>query len=64
MLAETFVDAERFTGTCYRAANWTHVGTTQGRGKLDRHHQRALPVKDVYLYPLHRTYQAILTAAL
>ena len=64
VLAETFVDAERFAGTCYRAANWTHVGTTQGRGKLDRHHQRALPVKDVYLYPLHRAYQAILTAAL
>ena len=60
-LAETFVDAERFAGTCYRAANWIHVGTTQGRGKLDRHHQRALPVKDVYLYPLHRHYQCILT---
>ncbi len=62
VLAETFVDAERFAGTCYRAANWIHVGTTQGRGKLDRHHQRALPVKNVYLYPLHRAYQAILTA--
>ncbi len=61
VLAETFVDAERFAGTCYRAANWIHVGTTQGRGKLDRHHQRALPVKDVYLYPLHRHYQCILT---
>ncbi len=64
VLAETFVDAERFAGTCYRAANWIHVGTTQGRGKLDRHHQQALPVKDVYLYPLHRHYQCILTAAL
>jgi len=64
VLAETFVDTERFAGTCYRAANWTHVGTTQGRGKLDRHHQHALPVKDVYLYPLHHAYQTILTAAL
>ncbi|MCA1677107.1 MAG: DUF4338 domain-containing protein [Actinobacteria bacterium] len=63
VLAETFVDAERFAGTCYRAANWIHVGTTQGRGKLDRHHTQALPVKDVYLYPLHRAYQTILTAA-
>jgi len=61
VLAETFVDAERFAGTCYRAANWIHVGTTQGRGKLDRHHQRPLPVKNVYLYPLHRHYQCILT---
>jgi hypothetical protein len=63
VLAETFVDAERFTGTCYRAANWIHVGTTQGRGKLDRHHQQALPIKDVYLKPLHRNYQALLTTA-
>jgi len=64
VLAETFVDAERFTGTCYQAANWIHVGTTQGRGKLDRHHQQALPIKDVYLKPLHRNYQALLTTAL
>jgi hypothetical protein len=32
-----------------------------GRGKLDRHHQNAVPIKDVYLYPLHRHYQRILT---
>ncbi|MCA1676631.1 MAG: DUF4338 domain-containing protein [Actinobacteria bacterium] len=63
VLAETFVQTDRFTGTSYQAANWIHVGTTQGRGKLDHHHQQALPVKDVYLYPLHRAYQTILTAA-
>lgn len=62
VLAETFVETPRFTGASYRAANWIHVGHTQGRGKLDRHHARALPVKDVYLYPLHRAYRAILTA--
>ena len=62
VLLETFVEHDRFTAASYRAANWIHVGHTQGRGKLDRHHQRALPVKDVYLYPLHRHYQAILTA--
>jgi Domain of unknown function (DUF4338) len=61
VLAETFVETPRFTGTSYRAANWTHVGTTTGRGKLDRHHTHALPVKDVYLYPLHRAWRAILT---
>jgi uncharacterized protein DUF4338 len=61
VLAETFVESGRFAGTSYRAANWIHVGRTQGRGKLDRHHARALPVKDVYLYPLHRDYRAILT---
>lgn len=59
-LIETFVETDRFTGASYRAANWTHVGHTKGRGKLDRRHQHALPVKDVYLYPLHRDYRHIL----
>ena len=62
LLLETFVETGRFTAASYRAANWTHVGRTQGRGKLDRHHQHAVPVKDVYLYPLHRRYRRILTA--
>jgi hypothetical protein len=61
VLAETFVETYRFNGTSYRAANWIHAGRTQGRGKLDRNHQQALPVKDIYLYPLHRAWQRILT---
>ena len=32
LLLETFVQSDRFAGTSYRAANWTHVGQTQGRG--------------------------------
>jgi hypothetical protein len=52
VLLETFVEKDRFHGTCYKAANWVHVGTTQGRGKLDRYKERKLPVKDIYLYPL------------
>ncbi len=35
LLLESFVDPERFSGTCYRAANWIHVGATQGRGRMD-----------------------------
>ena len=62
VLVETFVESERFKGTSYRAANWLCVGQTAGRGKLDRYHANALPVKDVYLYPLHRSYRSILTA--
>lgn len=61
VLAETFVETGRFTGASYRAANWTHVGQTKGRGKLDRRHEHALPVKDIYLYPLHRRWRQILT---
>jgi len=61
VLVETFVETPRFTGTSYRAANWIHVGRTTGRGKLDRHHTHPLPVKDIYLYPLHPAYRTILT---
>ena len=51
-MLETLVETERFAGTCYRAANWLHLGHTKGRGKLDRAHRHALPVKDIYVYPL------------
>ena len=61
VLLETFVDSERFFGTSYRAANWLWVGRTQGRGKNDRDHQRALPVKEVFLYPLKKEFREILT---
>ena len=61
VLAETFVETGRFAGTSYRAANWIRVGHTQGRGKLDRTHANALPVKGVYLSPLHRAYKTILS---
>ena len=53
VLLETLVDAARFRGTCYRAANWIHVGTTTGRGRRDREHKsHGLSVKDIYVYPL------------
>jgi hypothetical protein len=53
LLLESFVDPERFSGTCYRAANWIHVGTTQGRGRMDRNQDVERHVKEIYLYPLH-----------
>ncbi len=56
VLLETFVE-QRFRGTSYRAANWIHVGRTQGRGKLDRHKRFELPVKDIFLYPLRRDFR-------
>jgi hypothetical protein len=49
---ETFVDRERFQGTCYRAANWLRLGATRGRTRNDREHRIRQAVKDVYLYPL------------
>jgi Domain of unknown function (DUF4338) len=53
LLLETFVEAQRFRGTCYRAANWIHAGQTSGRGRMDREHKtHGQAVKDIYLYPL------------
>jgi Domain of unknown function (DUF4338) len=50
LLLETLVDAQRFRETCYRAANWIHVGQTQGRGRMDREHRaEGLAVKDIYI---------------
>ena len=63
VLLETFVETGRFQGTCYKAANWARVGQTQGRGKLDVHYRFALPVKDIYLYPLARDFRRTLCAA-
>ena len=55
LLLETLVDGSRFRGTCYRAANWIHVGQTAGRGRMDREHKaRGQAVKDIYVYPLVR----------
>jgi hypothetical protein len=54
-LLETFVQGDRFQGTCYRAANWVCVGQTTGRtrqNKRHRDHAVHAPVKDVYLYSL------------
>ena len=50
--AETFVDPERFRGTCYRAANWIFLGRTSGRGKDDQTHRANRTLKDVLAYPL------------
>lgn len=53
VLLETLVDRARFKGTCYKAANWLHLGETTGRGRMDREHKRqGSAVKDIYVYPL------------
>ena len=59
---ETFVDRSRFQGTCYRAANWLWLGSTQGRTRNDRAHRIRAAVKDVYLYPLGADFRRELCA--
>jgi hypothetical protein len=60
VLVETFVDRGRFRGTVYQAANWQRVGATQGRTRQDRHTSMRVPVKDIYLYPLERSFREAL----
>lgn len=59
---ETFVDPERNRGTCYRAANWTALGLTQGRGKADQTHQQNRSLKLLFGYPLIRDFRRRLCA--
>lgn len=60
VLLETFVDTERFKGTCYKAANWIFAGLTQGRGKYDRYTRRQETIKAVFLYPLRPDFRQVL----
>src|SRR5207237_9582075 len=55
LLLASLVDASRFRGTCYRAANWIYVGQTTGRGRMDREHKaHGQAIKNIYVYPLAR----------
>jgi len=57
---ETFVDPQRFRGTCYRAANWTYLGRTTGRGKADQTGRPNRPIKEVLGYPLCPDFRRLL----
>jgi hypothetical protein len=57
VLVETFVERDRFKGTAYRAANWRRAGSTTGRTRQDRHGRMHAPVKDIYLYPLRKSFR-------
>ena len=59
-LCETFVEAARFAGRTYAAANWICVGQTRGRGRNDRLNQAGLPRKAIWLYPLRPDFRQVL----
>jgi hypothetical protein len=64
VLLETLVDRNRFAGTCYKAANWIHLGATTGRGRMDRAHRRqGAAVKEIYMYPLCTRFRRQLTGS-
>lgn len=63
LLVETYVDPQRFEGTCYRAANWIEIGVTKGfgRSRIDFYQLHDQP-KAIFLYPLHPKARQILSA--
>ena len=64
LLVETLVDTSRYTGHCYRAANWIRLGETTGRGRMDREHLRhGAATKTVLVYPLMRDAARLLRQA-
>lgn len=55
LLVETFVDPERFKGTCYRAANWQALGRTRGFARRGRdYYTDTQHPKELWVYPLGR----------
>jgi hypothetical protein len=60
VLVETFVDGQRFRGTCYQAANWHHIGQTAGRSAAFANGAHSTGKKEIYLYPLCADWQTIL----
>jgi hypothetical protein len=57
---ETFVDPERFLGTCYRAANWVLLGNTTGRGKQSNSYVPKRSIKQILGYPLTKRFREVL----
>ena len=56
-LLESFVDIQRFRGTCYRAANWTCVGRSMGRGTKSKSRQSLCSIKELWVYPLGKHFR-------
>jgi hypothetical protein len=61
-LLESFVDIERFQGTCYRAANWICLGRSKGRGTKSRYGQPDCSIKELWVYPLGKYFRQRLLA--
>jgi hypothetical protein len=61
---ETFVDKERFAGSCYKAANWIYLGDTTGRGKNDQSKKANRSIKAVFGYPLIKDFRRHLCGGL
>lgn len=63
VMLETFVQLDRFSGTCYRAANWIRVGTTNGYSLYNTAEKAKNPRKAIFVYPLRRDFRRVLCRA-
>jgi len=61
-LLESFVDIERFRGTCYRAANWRCLGRSLGRGTKSKATNPDVSIKELWVYPLRKDFRERLRA--
>jgi hypothetical protein len=59
VLLETFINKKFFTGVCYRAANWIHLGETKGSGRSGKNDD-IISRKLIYMYPLQEDFKACL----
>lgn len=57
---ETFIDTQKFKGISYKAANWTYLGDTTGRGKNDQTNLQNRSTKEVWGYPLVNNFRSYL----
>jgi len=55
-MIETFVDREKYLGTCYIAANWTYLGVTKGYGRRGNTFEYHGQIKDIYVYIVDRSF--------
>ena len=62
-LLESFVDTERFEGACYRAANWTCIGRSEGRGTKSKTGGPSVSIKELWAYPLCQDFRQRLLRA-
>lgn len=62
VLAETFVDHNRFQGTCYRAAGWEPLGKTKGYGRNAGRYYKHSNTKTIYIKPLNNRVSQMLSS--
>lgn len=57
VLIETFVDPNKYEGTCYKAANWKYLGMTTGKGLARRGKKYVTAPKKIYIKVLRKNFR-------